>query len=300
MKLTPFIFALASLLACSSQAADAPNPDQPPGPPPGARIFTNIFYVPNGMERQNLDIYLPAAGTNFPLIIWIHGGGWSGHSKEQPEGLAFLNHGYALASLNYRQSQHAHWPAQIIDCKAAIRWLRAHAGEYGLDPNHFGVWGWSSGGHMVAMLGTTGGAKEFDQGENLGFSSRVQAVGDWFGPTDFLTISNSANSGWGKKNSAETRLLGGLPSQNIEKAQSASPIHFITPDDPPFLILHGDQDPTVPLQQSQELYDALKKAGVPVDFHVIVGGAHGKPGFRTPEVDGWLYGFFDKYLKNGK
>jgi acetyl esterase/lipase len=257
------------------------------------------------MERQNLDLYLPARGTNFPVVIWIHGGGWISNSKENPGGRSFLYRGYALASLNYRQSRHAKWPAQLIDCKAAVRWLRAHAGEYGLDPNHFGAYGLSSGGHMVAILGTTGDAKEFDQGDNLGFSSRIQAVADWFGPTDFLSAPNAYATNipntqrWGGNGDVDTQLLGGFPSKNIELAKSASPVHFVSKNSPPFLIVHGDMDPVVPLQQSQELVDALKAAGVPVEFHVIVGGGHGKPGFDTPETLGWLHDFFDKYLKPG-
>jgi acetyl esterase/lipase len=255
------------------------------------------------MERQNLDLYIPARGTNFPLVIWIHGGGWSSNSKEDPGGRSFLGRGYALASPNYRQSRYAHWPAQLIDCKAAVRWLRAHAAEYGLDPNHFGAYGMSSGGHMVAILGTAGDAREFDQGDNLGYSSRIQAVADWFGPTDFLSISNAPpNIRWGGDGDADTQLLGGKPSENIELAKSASPVHFVSTNSPPFIIMHGENDHMVPLQQSQELVDALKKAGVPVEFHVVVGGSHGRPkgAFEGPEAMGWLHDFFDKYLKNGK
>ncbi len=300
MKFAPnyarILIALAALVAGTSRAA---NTNQPTVQPDGTRVYTNLFYVPKGMERQNLDLYLPAQGTNWPLVIWVHGGGWNSNSKDNPGGRSFLGRGYALASLNFRQAQHAKWPAQIIDCKAAVRWLRAHAAEYGIDPNHFGVWGMSSGGHMVAMLGTAGD-NDFEQGENLGFSSQVQAVADWFGPTDFLSVSNSPGAmRWGGRGDVDTSLLGGFPSKNIELAKSASPVHYITAKTPPFLIVHGDKDLMVPLQQSQELVDALKKAGVPVEFHVIVGGGHGKPGFDTPEVTGWLNDFFDKYLKGG-
>jgi acetyl esterase/lipase len=239
-----------------------------------------------------LDLYLPGTGTNWPLIVWIHGGGWTGGSKEKPPGLGFLRHGFALASINYRLSQDAIFPAQLIDCKAAIRWLRAHATENGIDPSRIGVWGASAGGHLVALLGTTGDVKEFDTGETLGVSSRVEAVCDWFGPTDF-TVSPKPDA----TESVEARLIGGPISQNVEKAQNANPIHYITKDDPPFLILHGDKDPVVPLQQSQLLADALKKAGVDVTFYVVPGGEHGGSEFRKTEVLDRLFSFFLKNLK---
>jgi acetyl esterase/lipase len=260
--------------------------------PEGAKVLRNIAYVPNGGERQKLDLYLPSTGTNWPLIVWIHGGGWTGGDKEQPPGLRFLLHGFALASINYRLSQDAIFPAQLIDCKAAIRWLRGHAAENGIDPDRIGVWGASAGGHLVALLGTTGDTKEFDVGENLGFSSRVQAVCDWFGPTDFTAeIKND------KPDSPQARLIGGPVSENIEKAQRANPIHYITKEDPPFLIVHGDKDPVVPLEQSQLLVDALKKAGVQVTFRVVPGGKHGGPEFRKLEQLDLLFAFFLKNLK---
>jgi acetyl esterase/lipase len=250
-------------------------------------------YVAGGSERQMLDLYLPASGTNWPLIVWIHGGGWTEGSKANPPGLGFLRHGFALASINYRFSQDAIFPAQLLDCKAAVRWLRAHAPTYGIDPGRIGVWGASAGGHLVALLGTTGGVKEFDTGENLGVSSRVQAVCDWFGPTDFTGFP-----GPDKPDSPVARLIGGPVSKNLEQAQRANPIHYISKDDPPFLIMHGDKDPVVPLAQSQLLVDALQKAGVPATFHVVPGGGHGGPEFRTREEVDRLFVFFLKNLQS--
>jgi acetyl esterase/lipase len=292
MKCARFALALAAVLAWSSRAAE------PPGLPPGARMLPNIKYVTDGGERQNLDLYLPATGTNWPLIVWIHGGGWMEGSKENPPGLRFLIHGFALASVNYRLSQDAVFPAQLIDCKAAIRWLRAHAAENGIDPDHIAVWGASAGGHLVALLGTTGGVKEFDQGENLGVSSRVQAVCDWFGPTDLAQlVKASTDIKSGDASSPPARLIGGPVLQNLEKAERANPIHYITKDDPPFLIMHGDKDPVVPLEQSQLLAAALQKAGVPATLRVVPGGEHGGPAFRQREELDRLYDFFVKYLK---
>jgi acetyl esterase/lipase len=286
------IVCVASLLAWSGHAADAPDAASTSALPEGARTLLNIAYVPNGGERQMLDLYLPATGTNLPLIVWIHGGGWTGGSKEKPPGLRFLRHGFALASINYRLSQDALFPAQLIDCKAAIRWLRAHATENGINPNRIGVWGASAGGHLVALLGTTGDTKEFDTGENSGVSSRVQAVCDWFGPTDFTSELKQESL-----DSLEARLIGGPISQNLQKAQRANPIHYISKDDPPFLIMHGDKDPVVPLHQSELLADALKKAGVEVTLRVVPGGEHGGPEFRKLEQLDRLFLFFEKSLK---
>jgi acetyl esterase/lipase len=290
-------------MACSSRGADTTNVSQKPRPAGGSRNITNLYYVPNGTDRQNLDIYLPATGSNFPVVIWVHGGGWTSNSKEHPGGFSFVRDGYALVSINYRQSQHAKWPAQIVDCKSAIRWLRAHAAEYSLDAGHIGVWGLSSGGHMVAMLGVTGDTREFDQGDNLSYSSAVQVVGDWFGPTDFLSVSNEpGHMRWGGNGDVDTSLLGGKPSENIEKAKSASPAHFVSKNSAPFIIMHGAKDLTVPVQQSDELVALLKKAGVPVEYYVVPNGGHGQPKaeFEGPVPLARLHAFFDKYLKPGK
>jgi acetyl esterase/lipase len=292
-KFAQSLFFASTLLAWSGRAADDPSTAAPPGMPKDARILLNIPYVANGGERQKLDLYLPAKGTNLPLVVWIHGGGWTEGSKEKPPGLGFLRHGFALASINYRLSQDAIFPAQLIDCKAAIRWLRAHAAENAIDPDHIGVWGASAGGHLVALLGTTGDVKEFDLGDNAGVSSRVQAVCDWFGPTD-LTSDLGADT----PDSPIVRLLGGSISNNVEKAQHASPMHYITKEDPPFLIMHGEKDPVVPLAQSQTFADALKKAGVHVTMHVVPGAGHGGPEFSTQEERERLFVFFLKNLKS--
>ncbi|MBV9122601.1 MAG: alpha/beta hydrolase fold domain-containing protein [Planctomycetes bacterium] len=258
--------------------------------PPGVKMLRDLAYVPDGHERHLLDLYLPEkADGPLPLIVWIHGGGWQAGNKDHPPGLPLVSKGYALASINYRLSQHAKFPAQIEDCKAAIRWLRANASKYHLDPKRIGVWGASAGGHLVALLGTTGGVKalEGDEG-NLKESSRVQAVVDWFGPTDFMHLKTQGAQ------SPVTALLGGSPEVDPEKAREASPITYVGKDDPPFLIMHGDKDPLVPLKQSQELYQALKKAGVDATLEVIPGAGHG---FGGPDINRKVEEFFDKHLK---
>jgi acetyl esterase/lipase len=217
--------------------------------------------VPDGHRRQKLDLYLPKAGTNLPLIIIIQGGAWLGGNKEMDVPLDYLARGYAVASINYRLSQHALFPAQIEDCKTAVRWLRANAAKYSLDPARFAAWGKSAGGHLAALLGTTGDVKPFDVGENLSFPSRVQAVVDYFGPTDFLQMQAHRLPDGRQHDAAkspESLLIGGLVQENKDKAARANPITYVTKDAPPFLICHGDLDPMLPHHQSELLEAALK------------------------------------------
>jgi len=167
--------------------------------------------------------------------------------------------GYAVASINYRLARSAPFPAQLEDCKAAVRWLRANASIYNLDPDRIGVWGYSSGGHLAALLGTTGGLPELEgSGDNLQYSSRVQAVCDVAGPADLLAMANLGP----KRTLAIQGLLGGPPENDKAKAIAANPIHYISKDDPPFLIVHGEADRVIPVEQSQRLYEELRKAGV--------------------------------------
>jgi len=269
--------------------------------PEGVQAHRDLAYVADGHERQKLDLYLPEkADGPLPLIIWVHGGGWQNGSKDgcPPLRNGYAGRGYAVASINYRLSSHATFPAQIEDCKAAIRWLRTHAKEYNLDPNRFGVWGSSAGGHLVALLGTSGDVKSFDVGVNLDQSSRVQAVCDYYGPTDFMAfVTTPGYERHASANAPEVKLLGGTIVENQDKAKRASPVTFVSRDDPPFLIVHGDKDPTVPINQSQLLFDALKRAGVSVHFHTIKGAGHGR-GFGGPEIEPMVTAFFDEHLKS--
>ncbi|MEN6423948.1 MAG: alpha/beta hydrolase [Phycisphaerales bacterium] len=262
-------------------------------------VLRDIAYVPDGHERQKLDLYLPKEtpeDVGRPLIVWVHGGAWKAGSKEGCPAVRFVNDGYAVASINYRLSQHAIFPAQIQDCKAAIRWLRANADRHGIDPNRIGAWGPSAGGHLVALLGTAGDVNDFEVGPNAGVSSRVQAVCDFFGPTDFTKMSRFTNiMDHDAANSPESELIGGAIQMNKDKVQRANPITYVTKDDPPFLIVHGDKDPLVPHNQSELLCDALKKAGVDTTFYTVQGGGHG--GFKDPQVDVLVAEFFKRHLR---
>jgi acetyl esterase/lipase len=178
-------------LATVASAQDRPRRDRPAPPlPAGFKAIRDIEYVPGGGSSRSLDIYVPEARPDkpLPLIVWIHGGAWLGGNKDRPNGTALLKEGFALASINYRLSQEAVFPAQIEDCKAAIRFLRAKSAEYEIDPARIGVFGSSAGGHLVALLGVSADKKEWEVGENLNQVSQVQAVCDWFGPTNLLTM----------------------------------------------------------------------------------------------------------------
>jgi acetyl esterase/lipase len=297
-----------SLLIAQSLLAQQPKARtkaQGPSLPEGVKVERDLAYGPH-KERNNLDLYLPPEGkAPRPLVIWIHGGAWLGGSKDGGPRPAeqLLRRGYAVASINYRLSQHAPFPAQIDDCKAAVRFLRANASKYDLDPDHFGVWGGSAGGHLVALLGTSGDVKDLEgEGSNKGVSSRVQAVCDFFGPADLLTMAPQSGPDstiqHDAPNSPESLLLGGPILERKDAARRASPVTYITKDDPPFLIVHGDKDNTVPVGQSKELHEALKKAGVDSTLMIIPGAGHGN-GILTPETLRAVADFFDKHLKNG-
>jgi acetyl esterase/lipase len=296
MKLQAILFPVSLALVLS--AAIAQQFSQSARLPAGTIVHRDLPYVTGGHERQKLDLYLPKSEKKLPVIIWIHGGAWLAGSKADGVPLDYVADGYAVASINYRLSQDAVFPAQIQDCKAAVRSLRANAQKYNLDPNRFGAWGSSAGGHLAAMLGTTGDVNTFDLGENLSVSSRVQAVVDYFGPTDFLQMeAHRLPSGMihNSPDSPESKLIGGNIQDNPEKVAKANPITYITKDDPPFLIIHGDKDPLVPHHQSELLEAALKKEGVPVSFYTVKGGGHGF--FQDPNVPKLTKEFFEKHLK---
>ncbi len=298
MKLTRiWAIGLAAMLAYVNLAVSQERPKQP-GLPPGVRVLRDLQYVEGGHERNRLDLYLPEKAEGpLPLVVWIHGGAWWAGSKEGCPAVPLATKGYAVASINYRLSQHALFPAQIEDCKAAIRWLRANAAKYRLDPDHIGVWGSSAGGHLVAMLGTTGNVKELEgEGGNLDQSSRVQCVVDWFGPTDMATMGKQADN----PGTPVAKLIGGPVQEKKEMARNASPLTYVSKDSAPFLIMHGDQDNTVPLDQSEVLAKALKKAGVEVDLVIVKGNGHGGPGFNTVENRKLIEDFFAKHLGKEK
>jgi acetyl esterase/lipase len=288
------LLALGSL-ACGQEQSKTPDVS---ALPPGVRWLRDLEYVPGGHERQKLDLYLPEkANDPLPVIVWVHGGGWKDGNKDWRRAVPLVPKGYAVANINYRLSQDVVFPAQIEDSKAAIRWLRANARKYHLDPNHIGAWGPSAGGHLVALLGTTSGVKELEgTGGNLDQSSRIQCVVDWFGPTDLATMGGR----YDEPDSSVARLIGGPVQKNKEKAAKASPVIYVAKDAAPFLIMHGDRDDVVPLEQSVKLAEALRRAGADVTLQVYTGAGHGGRAFSSPESWKMIEDFFARHLHTEK
>ena len=273
------------------------------GLPADVEVLKDVAYAAVGDRKLPLDLYSPAgADKPLPLVIWIHGGGWRGGSKENPRrALPLLERGYAVASVEYRLSGEAIFPAAIEDCKAAVSFLRLNALKYNLDPDRFGVWGSSAGGHLVALLGTTNDVTDFDTHEVCKKApATVQAVCDWFGPTDFLRMNDfSGRIDHDGPESPESRFIGGPIQRNKEKAAQANPITYASKADPPILIMHGEVDQAVPYNQSELLLAALRKAGVESTLYKVEKGGHG---FRGA-VDGpdklfkMVADFFDIQLR---
>ena len=248
----------------------------------------NVTYAQAGNRSLFLDIYSPTNKVaNAPLIIWIHGGAWHGGSKENPP-KQLLEKGYFLASIDYRLSTEAPFPAMVHDIKAAVRYLREHAAEYGIDPSRIGVLGDSAGGYMAQMLALTNGDKTFDRGDNLAQSSDVQAAATLYGISNLLNIGEGFPQAIQKVHqspavteallvhgSAFRDWLGATIDSDPQKALAASPMGHISGKKPPFLIMHGSADTLVSPVQSQQLYRALKKEGNPADYVLLAGAEHG-------------------------
>jgi acetyl esterase/lipase len=293
-------------IAAALFAAAATSLAQTPVPPlAGTVIERDQVFARVGEKTLVLDLYQPENRSgNLPVVVWMYGGAWRARNREQqaPRASWLATHGYAVAVIDYRLSSEALFPAQINDCKAAVRWLRANAAKLMLDTGHIGAWGESSGGHLAALLGVTGGVADLegDMG-NADQSSRVQAVVDFFGPTDFLQMDAHALPSATLKHdplaSPESKLVGGAIQENVAKVARANPITYVTNEAPPFLIVHGEQDLLVPLHQSELLYEALKRARVDVTFYKIAGAGHSGNIFYTEMMQAAVAAFFDKHLK---
>ncbi len=287
-------------------------------------VLRNIPYLEGRTDASHLlDVYLPANRPLFerprPLIVWIHGGAWRKGSKDATPAAILPLCGYVAASINYRLTDEATFPAQLEDCQNAIRFLRKHSGEYGIDPRRTGVWGVSAGGHLAVLVGLTGerGSKSVElskrvrlgQGKNRGEPDRgeigesmrgprVQAVSDWCGPTDFMQITAQAAAGnrleLKSRSGPVAELLGGLPEERPEQAKLASPVTYVDGDAPPFLIVHGADDDVVPPQQSIELSKLLTRCSIANRLLMVPGASHD---ISSKYLIDETIRFFDRILK---
>ena len=277
------------------------------------RKFLNIPYA-SLSPTQKLDIYLPDSGDgSFPVIVWIHGGAFMACDKGDDQvlpALEGLKKGYAVVAINYRLSGEARYPAPVYDAKAAVRWIRANAHDYNFDTGRIAAWGGSAGAYLAIMLGASAGLQQFEDSSmgNSGYSCDVQAVADWFGPTDFLMmdqqpIENGLPPLPGQEhssaNSPESLLFGQTITEIPEAVKATNPLIYLDQNTPPFFIQHGTRDATVPMQQSVVLAARLKAimGDDMVTLELLEGAEHGDPEFETPENVKKVLDFLDKHLK---
>ena len=282
------VAAFALVLASSAAFAQARDRDRERPLPAGITRHADVTYASIGDRELRLDVYAPSTkpASPIPAIVWVHGGGWRGGSKNGiGRSAPILSSGYGLVSVEYRLSGEALFPAAIADVKAAMRWVRANASKYGFDPSRLGAWGSSAGGHLVALLGTAHDVDEWDtiHEENAGVSSRPDAVCNWFGPTDFLRMNDfPGRIDHDAADSPESKFIGAPIQEYPGRTQLANPIRYVTPDDPPMLHMHGELDKSVPYNQSELLHAALEKAGLDTTLYMVKSADHG---FRDMQGD---------------
>ena len=276
-------------------------------------VYKQIPSLTNPPTKLVLNMLLPKLADNAPapVIMFVKGSGFTAMNLDgfMQQRMYIAEAGFAVIEVETRVVPQATFPAQLIDLKAAIRYVRAHAEEFNLNVEKIGIWGDSSGGWAATMAGTTNGVEEFDQGENLEFSSDIAACVDFYGPTDLQTIGKgqgeAIEAGHDSASPTEAMLVngtafgpnpGGSINSDPEKAQAASPTHYVDENDPPFLIFHGLNDNLVSIYESQILYVKLKEAGVPAQLYYVEDGTHGGIDFYQPQVLDLVVDFFKANL----
>lgn len=273
--------------------------------PEGTTVHPNIPYANDTLKKHLLDIYLPRDATSgTPLVVWVHGGAWMlndkyadmGYMQETIKG--FLNNGYALASIDYRHSTTAVFPAQIQDCNQALEYLYQHAGEYKLDKKRIALIGFSAGGHLASLLALSANnrVQEFyPSGKAPHF--KIRCVLDFYGPSDLIAISGNPSAGSNNEHDPVSVLLGASPLQRPDLARKASPVTYVDKDDPPFFIVQGEKDQSVPYTQSVLLSSWLTVSGVKNQLTIVPGAPHYGVMFDAPDIRQKLFAFLDNYLK---
>lgn len=280
-KITCIIVSMMSLTMLLTKSTEAIEPSH-----------ADLEYATVDDRTLMLDLYLPQQSSGevldqeIPLIVWVHGGAWRAGSRKNVPIADLVNQGFAIASVDYRLSSQAPFPAQVHDIKGAVRWLRNGSATYGFDPEQVVIAGASAGGHLASLVGVTGGVANLEGsvGNHPELSSAVAAIVSFYGASNLETIlDQSTPHGLNVRIPALQLLLRAQPDQNPEIAKQASPVSHVDGDDPPLLLIHGDQDPQMPINQSHELQGAYDRAGSEATFDVVHGGEHGGKQFYNPE-----------------
>lgn len=275
---------------------------------PYSKVWEDIPYAEDTLVSHRMDIYLPSDSKPFhPVVVIVYGSAWFGNNLKKAAyrtlGTPLLRNGFAVVAVNHRSSREARFPAQIQDIKAAVRYIRAQGANYRIDTTFVGITGYSSGGHLSALMGTSGSVRqktihsetadlEGNVGHYSSYGSSVDAVVDWFGPTDFQVMDSCGSTMvHDAPDSPESTLIGAPIQDNVDLCALANPITYVDPGDPPFLVLHGDSDPLVPHCESELLFQALQEAGVPSRFVLVQGAGHG-PGMFVEAYFSLMTDFF--------
>lgn len=262
-------------------------------------VHADLIYADAGPRELMIDLFVPAGIEKPPLLVFIHGGGWVSGSRKRFGMKWLIDHGFAVASIDYRLSKEATFPAQIHDCKAAVRWLRAHADEYGYDASRIAAIGVSAGGHLAMLLGVTGGVDELEGtvGDHPEQDSSVQAVVDYFGASDFILRAEHQPEKTDNSNGVVYRLLGGAVGKNPDLAKQASAAWHVTAEDPPLYILHGEKDTVVFPRQAVRMAEAYEDAGLDVIIEIIPEAGHGTKKMHTPERKAKIISFLKQHTQ---
>ncbi|MBS4172908.1 alpha/beta hydrolase [Bacillus sp. FJAT-49736] len=257
--------------------------------------LVDIVYGKTKERELKLDMIKPISDQRFPVIIYVHGGGWMAGDKRNVGGkwnASFAQYGFVCVNINFRLSGEAIFPAPLLDVKAAIRWVKEHADQYNMDENKIGIWGHSSGGHLSTLAALSADHAEFLMGDEK-VSDKVNAVASLAGPVDLLSMGTWHDN----PNSLESKFLGGSVQEQKDLAQKANPINYIRENVPPFLIVHGDNDKICPVQQSRMLHNELHNSSyleIKGADHDFIAGT-----LNMDEILKLVLSFFNKTLKTG-
>lgn len=298
-KLVPLFILLLCIITIANAQSPTPTKDIFPK---GTVMYENIPYANDTLKKHMLDIYLPPVKKlSYPLIVWIHGGAWMSNDKHADMSYmsntikAFIDGGYAVASIDYRWSTSAVFPAQIQDCNQAIEFLYENGVQYNIDNSCIALIGFSSGAHLASLLALSNNNNVrafYPQGKKPQF--KINLCLDFYGPSDLTTLKGNESK---DLRNPITLLLGGMVADKLALAKKASPVTYIDENDPPFLIVQGEKDQSVNSEQSISLSDKLKKARVKNELIIVPGAPHFGPMFDTADIREKVFDYLNEYMK---